>query len=64
MRLIAYLAVFAAAIAFTATANSYYVFIMATLALTAITWLLFHLLFQKLVHIQFEAGVIQSLLGL
>jgi branched-chain amino acid transport system ATP-binding protein len=37
MRLIAYLAVFAAAIAFTATANSYYVFIMATLALTAIT---------------------------
>lgn len=35
-----------------------------SLALTAITWLLFHLLFQKLVHIQFEAGVIQSLLGL
>jgi ABC-type branched-subunit amino acid transport system ATPase component/ABC-type branched-subunit amino acid transport system permease subunit len=35
-RLIAYLAVFAAAIAFTATANSYYVFIMGTLALTLI----------------------------
>ena len=32
----ALLAAFAAAVAFTATANSYYVFIMATLALTAI----------------------------
>ena len=36
MRLVLYLAVFAAAFAFTAQANSYYVFIMATLALTAI----------------------------
>jgi ABC-type branched-subunit amino acid transport system ATPase component/ABC-type branched-subunit amino acid transport system permease subunit len=36
MRLVLYLAVFAAALAFTAQANSYYVFIMATLALTAI----------------------------
>ena len=35
-----------------------------SLALTSITWVLFHLLFQKLVHIQFETGVIQSLLGL
>ena len=35
-----------------------------SLALTAITWVLFYLLFQKLVHIQFETGVIQSLLGL
>ena len=36
MRLAAFLVVFAVAIVFTATANSYYVFIMATLALTAI----------------------------
>ena len=36
MRLVLYLVVFAAAFAFTAQANSYYVFIMATLALTAI----------------------------
>jgi ABC-type branched-subunit amino acid transport system ATPase component/ABC-type branched-subunit amino acid transport system permease subunit len=36
MRLAAYLLVFAAALAFTATANQYYVFIMATLAITAI----------------------------
>ncbi len=32
-----FLAAFAAALAFTATANSYYVFVMATLALTAVT---------------------------
>ena len=36
MRLAAYAAVFLAGIAFTATANSYYVFIMGTLALTVI----------------------------
>src|SRR5258706_840676 len=36
MKALAFLVAFAAAIAFTATANSYYVFIMATLALTAI----------------------------
>ena len=36
MRILAFILVFGAAIAFTATANSYYVFIMATLALTAI----------------------------
>ena len=36
MKLAAYLAVFIAALAFTAGANNYYVFIMATLALTAI----------------------------
>jgi branched-chain amino acid transport system ATP-binding protein len=36
MRLAAFLLVFAIAIIFTATANSYYVFIMATLAMTAI----------------------------
>ena len=36
MKIAAFVLVFAIAIAFTATANSYYVFIMATLALTAI----------------------------
>ena len=36
MRVAAFIVVFAAALAFTATANSYYVFIMATLALTAV----------------------------
>jgi branched-chain amino acid transport system ATP-binding protein len=36
MKLVAFALVFAAAIAFTAVANSYYVFIMATLALTAV----------------------------
>src|SRR3954465_7203505 len=36
MRLAAFLLVFAIAIIFTATANSYYVFIMATLAMTAL----------------------------
>ena len=35
-----------------------------SLALTAITWVLFHLLFQKLVHIQFEDGAIQTWLGM
>jgi ABC-type branched-subunit amino acid transport system ATPase component/ABC-type branched-subunit amino acid transport system permease subunit len=36
MRLAAYIVLFATGLAFTATANSYYVFIMATLALSAI----------------------------
>src|SRR5258708_9382547 len=36
MKALAFLVAFGAAIAFTATANSYYVYIMATLALTAI----------------------------
>jgi hypothetical protein len=35
-----------------------------SLALTAITWVLFYLLFQKLVHIQFETGAIQIWLDL
>jgi hypothetical protein len=35
-----------------------------SLALTAITWLFFYLLFQRLVHIQFEPGAIQTLLGM
>jgi hypothetical protein len=35
-----------------------------SLALTAITWVLFHLLFQRLVHIQFEGGAIQGWLGM
>jgi branched-chain amino acid transport system ATP-binding protein len=36
MKLVAFVAAFVAALAFTAQANSYYVFIMATLALTAV----------------------------
>jgi uncharacterized membrane protein (DUF106 family) len=32
--------------------------------LTAITWGFFYLLFQRLVHIQFEAGAIQTWLGI
>ena len=35
-----------------------------SLALTAITWVLFYLLFQKFVHIQFEAGAIQTWLDI
>ena len=35
-----------------------------SLASAAITWGCFHLLFQSLVHIQFEPGVIQTWLGL
>lgn len=34
------------------------------LASAAVTWGCFHLLFQSLVHIQFETGVIQTWLGL
>ena len=37
---------------------------LQSLALTAITWVLFHLLFQRLVHIQFESGAIQTWLGM
>jgi hypothetical protein len=35
-----------------------------SIALTAITWGAFYALFQRLVHIQFEAGAIQSWLDL
>ena len=35
-----------------------------SLTSAAITWGCFHLLFQSLVHIQFEPGIIQSWLGL
>jgi Tripartite tricarboxylate transporter TctB family len=35
-----------------------------SLALTGCTWAFFYLLFQRLVHIQFEAGAIQTWLGL
>ena len=35
-----------------------------SVALTAITWGFFYLLFQRLVHIQFEAGAIQTWLGM
>lgn len=34
------------------------------LMLTGCTWVFFYLLFQRLVHIQFEAGAIQTWLGL
>ena len=35
-----------------------------SILLTAITWVLFYGLFQRLVRIQFEAGVVQSWLGI
>jgi hypothetical protein len=35
-----------------------------SILLTAITWVLFYGLFQRLVRIQFEAGVVQSWLGM
>jgi hypothetical protein len=35
-----------------------------SIALTGITWMLFYGLFQWLVRIQFEAGAIQSWLGM
>ena len=35
-----------------------------TIVVTAITWGCFHLLFQSLVHIQFETGAIETWLGL
>jgi hypothetical protein len=37
---------------------------LCSLAMTAITWGGFYLLFQKLVHIQFETGAIQSWLDM
>jgi Tripartite tricarboxylate transporter TctB family len=37
---------------------------LSSIALTAIAWGFFYTLFQRLVHIQFEAGLIQSWLGL
>jgi hypothetical protein len=35
-----------------------------TIVVTAVTWGCFYLLFQSLVHIQFESGVIESWLGM
>jgi hypothetical protein len=35
-----------------------------TSAATAITWVIFYALFQKVVHLQFEEGAIQAWLGL
>jgi TRAP-type C4-dicarboxylate transport system permease small subunit len=35
-----------------------------SLALTAITWLFFHGLFERVVHIQFGSGAIQTWLGM
>ncbi len=37
---------------------------LPTIAATAITWMVFYGLFQKLVHLQFEQGVVQAWLGL
>jgi tripartite tricarboxylate transporter TctB family protein len=37
---------------------------LQSITLTAITWGCFYLLFQKLVHIQFETGAIQTWLGM
>jgi len=37
---------------------------LPTIAATAITWTMFYGLFQKLVHLQFEQGAIQTWLGL
>jgi Tripartite tricarboxylate transporter TctB family len=36
---------------------------LSTIALTVIAWAFFYTLFQRLVHIQFEAGLIQNWLG-
>jgi hypothetical protein len=36
----------------------------SSIALTAIAWGFFYTLFQRLIHIQFEAGLIQNWLGL
>ena len=36
---------------------------LTTIALTLVTWGCFYLLFQSLVHIQFESGAIQTWLG-
>ena len=37
---------------------------LPTVAATAITWVIFYALFQKLVHLQFEQGALQAWLGL
>jgi hypothetical protein len=37
---------------------------LTTIAITMLTWGCFYLLFQSLVHIQFEAGAIQTWLGM
>ena len=38
--------------------------LLPTIAATALTWAIFYGLFQKLVHLQFEQGAIQTWLGL
>ena len=37
---------------------------LSTIAITVVTWGCFYLLFQSLVHIQFEAGIIPTWLGM
>ncbi len=37
---------------------------LPTLVATAVTWIMFYALFQKLVHLQFEQGALQAWLGL
>jgi hypothetical protein len=37
---------------------------LPTIAATAITWVVFYALFQRLVHLQFEQGALQAWLGL
>ena len=37
---------------------------LPTIAATAVTWVMFYALFQKLVHLQFEQGALQAWLGL
>jgi tripartite tricarboxylate transporter TctB family protein len=37
---------------------------LATIVITAVTWGCFYLLFQSLVHIQFETGAIQTWFGM
>jgi hypothetical protein len=37
---------------------------LRTVAATAITWVVFYALFQRLVHLQFEQGALQAWLGL
>jgi hypothetical protein len=37
---------------------------LESMSLTAVTWGFFYFLFQRLLNLQFEAGVIQSWMGL
>jgi Tripartite tricarboxylate transporter TctB family len=37
---------------------------LPTIVTAAVTWVCFHLLFESLVHIQFEAGALQTWLGM